>query len=150
MTKSSAIVCDAMKAAYRQSRDGYVVSFVIHPQDMPAVLANSDIGSQWQLSLVPLDDDGNAEQQPKKELSHDHKLLRRIGILCGDPVFARFMVEDGRARSPDEEEIAAAVRAYCGVRSRTEIIPGSPAKEKWDRLEARFQAGLVAPRVGAK
>ena len=148
MTKP--IFCDAIKAAYRQSKDGYVVSFVIHPQDMPEILANSDIGSQWQLHLVPLDDDGNAEQPPKKELTHDQKLVRRIGILCGDPVFQKFMLEDGRARSADEEECAAGVRAFCGVKSRTEIVWGSPAKERWDRLDGRFKAWLIEPKVGAK
>lgn len=53
--------CDAIKIAYRQSKDGFVVSFAIHPNEMPADLANADIGSQWQLKLVPLDEHGNAE-----------------------------------------------------------------------------------------
>jgi hypothetical protein len=101
------------------------------------------------VELTRLDPDA-AVMPRKQELTPDKKLVRRIGMLCGDPVFARFMFEEGKAASTDEQEIAAAVRAYCGVRSRTEIIPGSPAKEKWDRLEARFQAWLVAPRVGAK
>ncbi len=55
------IHCDAIKIAYRQTKDGFVVSFAIHPQDMPVVLANADIGSQWSLRLVELDEDGNSE-----------------------------------------------------------------------------------------
>ena len=55
-----AITCDAIKIAYRQNKEGFVVSFSIHPQDMPAELANAPVGSQWQLQLVELDDDGNA------------------------------------------------------------------------------------------
>ncbi len=57
------IQCDAIKYAYRQSKDGFIISFVIHPQDMSEDLANADIGSQWQLSLVPLDEDGNAQDK---------------------------------------------------------------------------------------
>ena len=53
------ITCDAIKTAYRQSKDGFVVSFAIHPSDMDPELANADIGSQWQLRLVPLDENGN-------------------------------------------------------------------------------------------
>ena len=53
------LICDAIKISYRQSKDGFVVSFAIHPQDMPADLANADIGSQWQIRLVGLDEDGN-------------------------------------------------------------------------------------------
>ena len=52
--------CDAIKIAYRQSKDGFVVAFAIHPQEMPADLANADIGSQWQLTIEPLDENGNA------------------------------------------------------------------------------------------
>ncbi len=55
------IKCDAIKIGYRQSKDGFVISFTLHPQEVPEELALADIGSQWQLSLVPLDDDGNAE-----------------------------------------------------------------------------------------
>ena len=54
------IKCDAVKIAYRQTKDGFVISLAIHPQDMDARLANADIGSQWQLTLTPLDEDGNA------------------------------------------------------------------------------------------
>lgn len=56
------IKCDAIKTAYRQNKEGFVVSFAIHPQDMPADLANAHVGSQWQLILVPLDDDGNPQK----------------------------------------------------------------------------------------
>jgi hypothetical protein len=56
------IHCDAIKIAYRQTKDGFVVSFAIHPQDMPALLANADIWSQWSLRLVELDEDGNAAE----------------------------------------------------------------------------------------
>lgn len=61
--------CDAIKIAYRQSKDGFVVTFAIHPQDMPAELANADIGSQWRISLVPLDEHGNASLSPAPEVA---------------------------------------------------------------------------------
>jgi hypothetical protein len=60
------IKCDAIKTAYRQSKDGFVVSFAIHPQDMDPDLANAEIGSQWQLRLVPLDDNGNGPNETEK------------------------------------------------------------------------------------
>src|SRR3990172_599014 len=71
------IHCDAIKIAYRQSKDGFVVSFAIHPQDMPAVLANADIGSQWRLVLSELDEDGNAEEVMPNlpEQSGQHKTV---------------------------------------------------------------------------
>ncbi len=53
---------DAIKIGYRQSKDGFVVSFSIHPNEMPMILANADIGSQWQITAVELDEDGNAPE----------------------------------------------------------------------------------------
>ncbi len=54
------IKCDVIKIGYRQDKDGFVINFRILPEDLPESLALADIGSQWQLSLVPLDEDGNA------------------------------------------------------------------------------------------
>lgn len=53
------IECDVVKIAQRQNKDGHVVSFAIHPQDSHENLTNSEIGSQWRMVLVALDDDGN-------------------------------------------------------------------------------------------
>ena len=53
------INCDAIKYSYRQNKDGFIVAFVIHPQDMNLDLANAAIGSQWRLTLRELDKDGN-------------------------------------------------------------------------------------------
>jgi hypothetical protein len=100
------------------------------------------------VALARLDPD--TAVMPRKELTPDKKLVRRIGMLCGDPVFQKFMLEDGRARAADEEEVAAGVRAFCGVKSRNEIVAGSPARERWDRLDGRFKAWLIEPKVAAK
>lgn len=50
---------DVIKYAYRQSKDGFIISFVVHPNDLNLDLANAAIGSQWRLKLVELDEHGN-------------------------------------------------------------------------------------------
>ena len=50
---------DVIKYAYRQSKDGFIVSFVVHPNDLCLDLANAAIGSQWRLTIRELDEDGN-------------------------------------------------------------------------------------------
>jgi hypothetical protein len=49
--------CEARKVAYRQSRDGLVVSFVIHPNDMPDALAVAPLGQRYMLALAAIGDD---------------------------------------------------------------------------------------------
>ncbi len=50
---------DCIKSAYRQTKDGYSLTLVIHPQDPHHAIADAAIGSQWQITAVELDEDGN-------------------------------------------------------------------------------------------
>jgi len=164
----TAIHCDAIKIAYRQSKDGFVVSFAIHPQDMPAVLANADIGSQWRLVLSELDEHGNAQSlsrsgpasrqgqgeslppdnthsdQPhnegggtKRKSWHEMTPAQQAGILCDDPAFRKFLGET----YPEQDGFTATGIIYniCGIKSRTEIIPGSKANNIWREITSDYR-----------
>jgi hypothetical protein len=48
---------EAKKLAYRQSRDGFVISFVVHPSDMPDALAVAPLGQRYMLALAAIGDD---------------------------------------------------------------------------------------------
>ncbi len=152
------IKCDAIKYAYRQSKDGFVVAFVIHPQEMPVDLANADIGSQWQLSLVPLDEHGNPETErrpsPTDSVINDPQPAsearietparattptQMAGILCNDPLFWKYLGVN------DREEAAASVRKRCGVNSRRDITLDNRA---WQELCGRYLAWRM-PQVVA-
>ncbi len=68
-----AMHCEAKKMAYRQSREGLVVSFVIHPNDMPDALAVAPLGQRYMLALAAIGDDEEPvpvaqgiERQPSK------------------------------------------------------------------------------------
>lgn len=52
-----AIHCEAKKHAYRQTQDGVVVSFVLHPQEVPDGLATAALGTRYMLALVAIGDD---------------------------------------------------------------------------------------------
>ena len=152
------ITCDAIKIAYRQSRDGFVVSFVLHPNEVPPELANAHIGSQWQLKLVELDDDGNPSETAEKGTasrpspSPDKRLVQRAAMLCQDGAFQAYLVThsmlDHRSDNRDRDA-ATALRLICGVDTRKDIIPGSPAAEKFRELVEKFEAWKLEPTVGA-
>ena len=48
---------EAKKIAYRQSKDGLVISFVVHPSDMPDALAVAPLGQRYMLALAAIGDD---------------------------------------------------------------------------------------------
>ncbi len=67
------VVCEARKVAYRQTKEGLVVAFVIHPNDMPDALAVAPLGQRYMLALAAIGDDeqplgtetfGNADTRP--------------------------------------------------------------------------------------
>ena len=51
------ITFDALKHSLRQTRDGIVISFVIHPDDIQQEMIVAEIGTGYNVSLTNLDPD---------------------------------------------------------------------------------------------
>ncbi len=47
---------EAKKYAYRQTKDGMVLSFVLHPDDVPKEMATAPIGQRYMLACAQIDD----------------------------------------------------------------------------------------------
>lgn len=62
IARESALHCEAKFYAFRKTKDGTVVSFVLHPQEVPDALATADIGARFMLALVEIGDD----EKPKR------------------------------------------------------------------------------------
>lgn len=90
----------------------------------------------------------------RKPVAPEKRLAQQAGIMCSDKMFQRFlavheMLGKHRAEGYDvpeymEEVSARAVRLICGVKSRSEIVPGTPAAAEWDRLLSKFTAWKLA------
>lgn len=78
--------------------------------------------------------------------SREFNLAQKVGALCAKPEFFEFLKDFDTLHFslPEpvpfipEETAAIFVRAYCGVKSRSEIIIGSPAHDKWRELADGF------------
>lgn len=49
---------EAKKHAYRQTQDGIVVSFVVHPNDISSALAVAPLGTRYMVAFAEIGDDG--------------------------------------------------------------------------------------------
>lgn len=134
--RAAAINCEARKTAYRQTKEGVVVSFVIHPDEVPDALAVAPLGVRYMLAMVELADD----ETPVKREPAKRSYAQKAGILCGEPTFRRFLMEQFIALSDEPDEAARAVRLFCGVKSRAHLVEGTPAGDKWRELESRYDA----------
>ena len=76
---------------------------------------------------------------PDKAGAARNKLAQRAALLCKDPVFHRFLEETQFCSIPvTEVEATGWLRTYCNVKSRSEIIWGSAAGNKWEDLFSQF------------
>lgn len=76
-------------------------------------------------------------------------LAQRVGMRCNDPKFWAFLREQRGLIVQSDEHAANYVRSFCDVQSRSEIVPGTPAEQRWNLIESSFLAWDLAPSVGA-
>ena len=82
--------------------------------------------------------------KPKKRF-HELPLSQQAALRCRDTSFWRFL-KIGKEHEHHEEGVAAsAVRVACGVVSRSEILDGTSAGDKWAFLNMEYEqfAGLA-------
>jgi hypothetical protein len=161
----SAIHFEGVKHAYRQTKDGVVISFVVHPHDVPKGLAEAPLGSRYIVALVQVGDD--AQPVPAKETAAtpqpeeldkrpagakrmDWRYLQpeaQAGIRCADPAFRVFLKEEHYPHwFKSALDAAVCVRLICGVESRSELSSNHKARVIWKQLDDQFQAWK---RIGA-
>lgn len=157
---ANALHCEAKKHAYRQTQDGVVVSFVIHPQEVPEGLATASLGTRYMIALVEIGDDElpvekaapiktsisfdkiESEKVPEKERMTWQELQpsAQAAIRCNEPVFWAFLREDYSQQVNDADEAATAVRKLCDVNTRAAFNTNSRARAKWENLDQSFGA----------
>jgi hypothetical protein len=99
-----AIYCEVKKLAYRQSKEGIVVSFLVHPQEVPDALAVAPLGQRYMLALAQIGDD----ERPVEPPSPSTPAAERPGVETGSSPTAR-----ARARSSLERIICVANGTGC-------------------------------------
>jgi len=166
--RDAAIHCEMKKIAYRQSKDGVVISFVLHPQEVPPELSTSHIGARYIAALVEIGDDEQPIQQPEKEKPkpfaatsptlqpdkdkpagegrrwNDLQPPQQAGLRCSDATFRAYLNEERGYAVADNEEAAEAVREICNVNSRAELGHNHRARVLWHQLDCAYQAWKAA------
>jgi hypothetical protein len=156
-----AAYCEARKVAYRQTKDGLVVSFVVHPNDMPDELATAPLGTRYMLALAEIGDDEEPVEvtlsttRPNGQAARyraapvmEQALIRAAAL----PRDARFRAWVGYARSGSAEAPEATERGAieyiretcCAGGSRALIAEDGVAFEKFLQLEQDYLIAIGA------
>ena len=152
---------EAVKYALRQSKDGVVVSLVIHPSDVDNELMSLPIGSRIAVGWVAIADDETPVERTSSEpikitTMKERKRFAELpasqqaAMLCSDARFQKFLELEHRNMFPDwfvvgnpADCAAHIVRKLCGVKSRADIPSNPAALERWQTLESRYQTRLL-------
>ena len=116
---------EAVKISMRQDRSGYILTLVIHPDEVPDAVMRDFVGSRYQVVMVRLNDD----QLPiNRNIFKDP--VKTAGILCKDPMFHKFLLECGHIFDPVEEEAVNWLRETLQILSRSELKDNKDAATK--------------------
>ena len=139
---------EAVKTSFRQTKDGYHLTMVIHPSDVPKELFSSWVGTRYQCSIVQLND----ENEPVKlEASVEaDAIVQQAGMLCSSNRFQNWIKEFSGVdpTGPDEwgdneEEYAARLlRRVCKIDSRSELRTDTEAQLIFSALYHAFSATI--------
>lgn len=153
--RAAALPIEVKKHAYRQTQDGIVISFVVHPNDVSPKLAAAPLGTRYMCALVEVNEDGTPvakeEQASREKPAKDRKrwnelpLSQQAAMRCNEPAFDRFL----RQRFKVDPDMGAAeiVRQACGIHSRKELDEREAPAERWRQLDADYDFWLKHPEA---
>jgi hypothetical protein len=119
--------------AMRKSKDGIIISFVLHPDDVSQSLMRAPIGTCYLAALVEKLEEESEEADTKLKKG---PLAREAVMACNKAAFVVFLHET----HPHINGVNSAekVRTICGVKSRREFDT-DPAKGRlWEQLHGKY------------
>lgn len=152
-----AVHCEAKLHGFRRTADGVVVSFVLHPAEVPQALALDPLGTRYMLALCAISDDEQpvslaghsipstkgsvaTGSSPRKDApaggpkTPGERAVIRAAILCGEPRFRIWLAGDNIT----EAGAASMLREACGVASRGDLAHDAAALDRFMKLETEY------------
>lgn len=127
---------EARKFGMRHSKDGHILSLVVHPQDTPHELLQDLIGQRYLIVAVRLDTDDQPVASPKTQKAN--AAVASAGELCRDERFMEWLAMTGEIDEMSSDAAAAAVRRLCQVKSRKELATNEQALSRFLDLKENF------------
>ena len=134
--REMAATFEAVKIAWRQSKDGMILTLAIHPNDVNVDVANARIGTRFQVALVEITDDGQPVAGP--DATEAEKALRVAGALCRDERFWQWIASYDGVFVESEAEAAEWLRDELEISSRSVIKTDPRARQAFNDLKERF------------
>lgn len=135
---SEPIQFEGIKTGLKQSKDGYVLTMAVHPDDLPDDLMRDFVGSRYVVVMVRLGDDERPMNR-EQEFPGDHA-VKMAGMLCRDPEFWEWLSQKKLLEDQNEKACAEWLSDYLGIESRKELKTDEDARALFNRLKEAFEA----------
>jgi len=129
---------EATKVALKQDKTGYILTLSMHPDDIPEELLRDFVGARYQVVMVRID--GNEQPMDRQNEFEAEKAIRMAGLICRDPQFWEYLVEDNQIFEKNEELATGWLRDYLNVPSRSHLKTNPEARKLLDKLFREFKA----------
>ena len=84
-----ALKFEAVKTSFRQTRDGYHLTLVLHPNDVPNELYTSWVGTRYQCVMVELDDQDKPVE--REGVDEGRRAVATAAQLCRSGNFQNYL-----------------------------------------------------------
>jgi len=129
---------EGIKIGLKQSKDGFVLTLAVHPDDIPDELMRDFVGSRYQVVMVRLGDDDQPLSR-EGEFPGDHA-VKMAGILCRDPEFWRWLNDREMLMEKNEKACTEWLISYLSIESRKELKTDIEARNLFNQLKRSFDA----------
>lgn len=136
--KDIGIQLEAVKVAWKQSRDGFILTLSVHPDGVPQRLANDHLGTRYKIVMVEIDEHENPVAPP--EIVEGKRAVQQAGLLCREPKFWRWLSYQFDCTPPkDEVEAATILCQELNIPSRSVLASDPNARELWASMIRDFK-----------
>jgi hypothetical protein len=129
---------EGVKMGLKQSKEGFVLTLAVHPDELPDAMMRDFVGSRYVVVMVRLGDD----EQPMNregEFPGDHA-VKMAGILCRDKEFWEWLHSKEWLLEKNEKACSEWICSYLDIESRKELKTNADARDLFNRLKASFNA----------
>lgn len=129
---------EGVKTGLKQSKDGYILTVAVHPDDLPDDLMRDFVGARYMVVMVRIGDD----ERPisREEFKKHHPAVAQAGMLCRDREFWSYVEISCNEIITTEGECVEWFKYYFEVGSRAELKTNEDARNAFIKFREGFEA----------
>lgn len=125
---------EGIKTGLKQSKDGYLLSLAVHPDDLPENLIRDFVGARYMVVMVRIGDD----EQPVSQVRKIDPAVAMAGMVCRDKLFWEYAGMRTGDLITSEGECSEWLKCNFGIESRADLKTNIEAREAFIKFKGDF------------